>query len=112
MMDLNAKLYDLGQPYFPGMPHYPTHPPFLYSLTKKHGDIFTAMAPHRQPMPSPSEPQIVNEKVDFPVQVPKYGAPPVYALRAPFPLLNQNVEFFLNSIQPSLQSQFFFVDAL
>ena len=40
MMDLNAKLYDLGQPYFPGMPHYPTHPPFLYSLTKKHGDIF------------------------------------------------------------------------
>jgi Putative cyclase len=21
------------------MPHYPTHPPFLYSLTKKHGDI-------------------------------------------------------------------------
>lgn len=36
-----AKLraYDLGQPYFPGMPHYPTHPPFLYSLTKKHGDF-------------------------------------------------------------------------
>jgi kynurenine formamidase len=36
---LNAPLYDLGQPYFPGMPHYPSHPPFLYSLTKKHGDI-------------------------------------------------------------------------
>lgn len=33
------KAYDLGQPYFTGMPHYPTHPPFLYSLTKKHGDI-------------------------------------------------------------------------
>ena len=35
----NAKAYDLGQPYFTGMPHYPTHPPFLYSLTKRHGDI-------------------------------------------------------------------------
>jgi len=34
-----VKAYDLGQPYFTGMPHYPTHPPFLYSLTKKHGDI-------------------------------------------------------------------------
>jgi kynurenine formamidase len=33
------KTYDLGQPYFTGMPHYPTHPPFLYSLTKRHGDI-------------------------------------------------------------------------
>lgn len=35
----NARIYDLGQPYFVGMPHYPTHPPFLYSLTKKHGDL-------------------------------------------------------------------------
>ncbi|HEY3937700.1 MAG TPA: cyclase family protein [Bryobacteraceae bacterium] len=35
----NARVYDLGQPYFTGMPHYPSHPPFLYSLTKKHGDI-------------------------------------------------------------------------
>lgn len=34
-----TKPYDLGQPYFTGMPHYPTHPPFLYSLTKKHGEI-------------------------------------------------------------------------
>lgn len=34
-----ARIYDLGQPYFVGMPHFPTHPPFLYSLTKKHGDI-------------------------------------------------------------------------
>lgn len=34
-----ARAYDLGQPYFPGMPHYPTHPPFLYGLTKKHGDL-------------------------------------------------------------------------
>jgi len=36
---LDRKVYDLGQPYFPGMPHYPTHPPFLYSLTKKHGEL-------------------------------------------------------------------------
>jgi kynurenine formamidase len=36
---LNTRAYDLSQPYFPGMPHFPTHPPFLYSLTKRHGDI-------------------------------------------------------------------------
>jgi kynurenine formamidase len=35
----NIKPYDLGQAYFTGMPHYPTHPPYLYSLTKRHGDI-------------------------------------------------------------------------
>lgn len=33
-----AKVYDLAQPYFAGMPHHPVHPPFLYSLSKKHGD--------------------------------------------------------------------------
>ena len=37
----NARVYDLAQPYFVGMPHYPTHPPFLFSLTKKHGDLVT-----------------------------------------------------------------------
>lgn len=31
-----ARTYDLGQPYFTGMPHYPTHPPFLFSLTHEH----------------------------------------------------------------------------
>ena len=35
----SARAYDLGQAYFVGMPHFPTHPPFLYSLTKGHGDI-------------------------------------------------------------------------
>ena len=35
----NAKVYDLAQCYFVGMPHFPTHPPFLFSLTKKHGDF-------------------------------------------------------------------------
>jgi len=33
-----ARVYDLAQPYFTGMPHYPTHPPFLFGLTKRHGD--------------------------------------------------------------------------
>lgn len=33
-----AKVYDLAQPYFVGMPHHPVHPPFLFSLTKMHGD--------------------------------------------------------------------------
>jgi kynurenine formamidase len=33
-----ARAYDLAQPYFTGMPHFPTHPPFLFSLTKLHGD--------------------------------------------------------------------------
>ena len=34
----NARVYDLAQPYFTGMPHYPTHPPFLFGLTKQHGE--------------------------------------------------------------------------
>jgi len=34
-----AKTYDLAQPYFVGMPHHPAHPPFLFSLVKKHGDF-------------------------------------------------------------------------
>jgi len=34
-----SKVYDLAQPYFVGMPHFPTHPPFLFGLTKKHGDL-------------------------------------------------------------------------
>jgi len=33
-----AAVYDLAQPYFVGMPHHPSHPPFLYSLVKTHGD--------------------------------------------------------------------------
>lgn len=34
-----SKPYDLAQPYFVGMPHFPTHSPFLYGLTKLHGEI-------------------------------------------------------------------------
>lgn len=33
-----AKVYDLAQPYFVGMPHHPAHPPFLFSLVKQHGE--------------------------------------------------------------------------
>jgi len=32
------KVYDLGQPYFAGMPHHPVHPPFLFGLVKRHGE--------------------------------------------------------------------------
>src|SRR5512143_2415685 len=38
----NAKVYDLAQPYFTGMPHHPSHPPFLYSLVKSHGEYVAA----------------------------------------------------------------------
>jgi len=34
-----CRVFDLAQPYFVGMPHHPAHPPFLFSLTKKHGDF-------------------------------------------------------------------------
>jgi kynurenine formamidase len=33
-----ARAIDLAQPWLVGMPHWPTHPPFAYSLTKAHGD--------------------------------------------------------------------------
>ena len=33
-----ARVFDLAQPYFVGMPHHPSHPPFLYSLVKQHGE--------------------------------------------------------------------------
>jgi kynurenine formamidase len=34
----SARVLDLAQPWFVGMPHHPSHPPFLFSLNKKHGD--------------------------------------------------------------------------
>ena len=33
-----ARIIDLTHEYRPGMPHWPTHPPFAYSLTKLHGE--------------------------------------------------------------------------
>jgi kynurenine formamidase len=34
-----STVFDLGQPYFTGMPHHPNQPPFAYTLLKKHGDV-------------------------------------------------------------------------
>jgi kynurenine formamidase len=33
------RVYDLAHSYFAGMPHFPTHPPFVFGLTRKHGDM-------------------------------------------------------------------------
>jgi kynurenine formamidase len=33
-----SRLHDLAQPLFVGAPHWPTHPPFTFSLTRLHGD--------------------------------------------------------------------------
>jgi len=43
LLDLlqTAKVYDLAQPYFTGMPHHPVHPPYLFGLVKKHGEFVT-----------------------------------------------------------------------
>ena len=37
----NGRVFDLSQPYFVGMPHHPSHPPYLFGLVKKHGDFLT-----------------------------------------------------------------------
>ena len=44
LLDLlqSAKVYDLAQPYFIGMPHHPVHPPYLFGLVKKHGEYVTS----------------------------------------------------------------------
>ncbi len=34
----DTRKIDLAQPYYVGMPHHPNHPPFLYGLSKAHGD--------------------------------------------------------------------------
>lgn len=41
MRVITPKIYDLGVELFPGMPHFPTHPPFAMGLTKRHGEIRT-----------------------------------------------------------------------
>ena len=35
----NARVYDLAQPLYAGVPHFPTHPPFAFSLCKQHGEF-------------------------------------------------------------------------
>lgn len=34
-----SRVIDLAQPWFVGMPHWPTHPPFAMALTKAHGEF-------------------------------------------------------------------------
>lgn len=36
----NSKIYDLGQPIYMGMPVYPTHPPYIFTMVRRHGDVF------------------------------------------------------------------------
>jgi kynurenine formamidase len=36
----HSKVYDLGQSLYMGMPVYPTHPPYIFSMVRRHGDIF------------------------------------------------------------------------
>ncbi len=33
------QVHDLAQPMYPGIPHHPLHPPFSFTLTKRHGDV-------------------------------------------------------------------------
>jgi kynurenine formamidase len=33
------RVYDLAQPLQHGIPHHPAHPPFAFTLTKKHGEM-------------------------------------------------------------------------
>lgn len=35
----DSRLYDLGLPLEPGIPHGPTHSPYLFSLIKQHGQV-------------------------------------------------------------------------
>ncbi len=45
LLDLiqSAKVYDLAQSYFIGMPHHPVHPPYLFGLVKKHGEFVSSI---------------------------------------------------------------------
>jgi kynurenine formamidase len=38
-----ARVFDLAQPYYVGMPHHPTHPPFLFGLVKQHGEYVSSI---------------------------------------------------------------------
>jgi len=46
-----ARVFDLAQPYYLGMPHFPTHPAYLYSLVKLHGEYVGPRATARPPTP-------------------------------------------------------------
>ncbi len=36
----SARVYDLGTPYEMGMPVHPAHPPYVFTLQRRHGDTF------------------------------------------------------------------------
>src|ERR1017187_9627298 len=38
----HAQIIDVAQEWRVGMPHWPAHPPFLYGLSKAHGDMVTS----------------------------------------------------------------------
>ncbi|HEY8476422.1 MAG TPA: cyclase family protein [Chloroflexota bacterium] len=35
-----GRVYDLGQPLAMGMPSHPAHPPYIFTLLRRHGDVF------------------------------------------------------------------------
>jgi kynurenine formamidase len=35
----SSRIYDLAQPLYAGVPHFPTHPPFARTLAKQHGEF-------------------------------------------------------------------------
>ena len=35
----DAKVYDLAQQMYTGIPHHPNHPPYSFTLTKQHGEV-------------------------------------------------------------------------
>jgi kynurenine formamidase len=37
-----GRVYDLAQPLATGMPHHPNHPPYAFTLTKRHGEVMMA----------------------------------------------------------------------
>jgi len=37
-----ARVFDLSQPLFVGMPHHPNHPPYMFVLTRLHGEMVFA----------------------------------------------------------------------
>jgi kynurenine formamidase len=43
----SARVYDLGVDLHPGVPHFPTHPPFIFGLTKRHGEVTTELSDGR-----------------------------------------------------------------
>ena len=57
------KAIDLAQTWQVGMPHWPSHPPFLYSLSKMHGESVLPGAP-KTPRGVETEPD-VRARRDF-----------------------------------------------